>query len=65
MSNRKRISLIADLLQKNNIKAKILTEEELEDYGLLKLMFEVDLNDTVSEESEEIKKQKIFWSYIK
>ena len=47
----KDLALISDLLQKNNIKAKILTEEELEDYGLLKMMLDADLNDAVSEES--------------
>jgi hypothetical protein len=47
----KELIFISDLLQKNNIKAKILTEEELENYGLLKMMLEVDLNDVVSEES--------------
>jgi len=32
----KEIAFFSDLLLKNNIKAKILREEELEDYGLLK-----------------------------
>ena len=49
VENEKELAFVCDLLQKNNIKSKILSEEELEDYGLLKMMLEVDLNGVVSE----------------
>ncbi len=51
VENEKELAFVSDLLQKNNIRSKILSEEELEDYGLLKMMLDVDLNDMVSEES--------------
>ncbi len=51
VENEKELAFVSDLLQKNNIRSKILSEEELEDYGLLKMMPDVDLNDVVSEES--------------
>ncbi|HXL56745.1 MAG TPA: hypothetical protein VN958_10835 [Chitinophagaceae bacterium] len=51
VESEKELAFVSDLLQKNNIKSKIFSEEELEDYGLLKLMLEVDLNDVVSKES--------------
>lgn len=47
----KELAFISELLKKNNIQSKVLSEEELEDYGLLKMMLEADLNDVVSEES--------------
>jgi hypothetical protein len=51
IENDKDLAFVSELLKKNNIKSKILSEEDLEDYGLLKMMLEVDLNDVVSEES--------------
>lgn len=41
-------------LSQSHIPAKILTEEEKEDMGMLLLLSEVDTNETVSE--EEIRK---------
>lgn len=51
VENENELAFVSELLKKNNIKSKVLSEEELEDYGLLKMMLETDLNDVVSEES--------------
>jgi len=42
--------LITDLLEKMNITAKVITDEEKEDMGLLMMMKEVDRSDKVSYE---------------
>ncbi|HEY8928784.1 MAG TPA: hypothetical protein VIM55_06320 [Mucilaginibacter sp.] len=39
---------ITALLEKMNISSKVITDEEKEDMGLLKLMEEVDRSDKVS-----------------
>lgn len=41
---------LAQFLTQSHIPAKVLTDEEKEDIGMLLLMSEVDVNDTVSEE---------------
>lgn len=43
--------LLADLLAEMNIKAMVLSEEEKEALGLLKLMEEADRSKTVSKET--------------
>ncbi len=43
--------LLADLLAEMNIKATVLSDEEKEDLGLLKLMEEADRTKTVSKET--------------
>ncbi len=43
-------SFLLDLLQRMHIKTSLLTEEDKEDAGLLKMMEEADRNDVVSEE---------------
>ncbi|HWF44305.1 MAG TPA: hypothetical protein VG537_06665 [Candidatus Kapabacteria bacterium] len=40
---------VTRFLTQSHIPAKVLTDEEKEDIGMLLLMSEVDLNDTVSE----------------
>jgi len=42
--------LITDLLKKMNISSNVITDEEKEDLGLLKMMNEADTNDLVSRE---------------
>lgn len=41
---------LAQFLTQSHIPARVLTDEEKEDIGMLLLMSEVDVNDTVSEE---------------
>lgn len=50
LKNKTDLQLIAGLLKKMNIEAKILTEEEREDIGLSKLLRQVNRAETVSEE---------------
>ncbi|MBC7401252.1 MAG: hypothetical protein H7289_15040 [Mucilaginibacter sp.] len=42
--------LITDLLEKMRISSKVITDEEKEDFGLLAMMKEVDLDDLVTRE---------------
>jgi hypothetical protein len=44
---KKEAKLIIDLLNKINIPSKVITDEEKEDLGLLMMMKDTDLNDTV------------------
>jgi len=54
--------LITDLLEKMNITAKVITDEEKEDMGLLMMMKEVDRSDKVSYE-EVMKKLNSYNGY--
>jgi len=47
---KKEAKLIINLLEKMNISLKVITDEEKEDMGLLMMMQNTDLNDTVSYE---------------
>lgn len=42
-------SLMMNILKRMRIKATILSDEEKEDIGLLEMMKEVDMSDTVDE----------------
>ena len=42
------LKLVSDLLKKMNIEAKVLSEEEREDMGMVKLMRKVDRTQKVS-----------------
>jgi len=48
--NKKESSFIAELLKKLNIEIKVLTEEEKEEIGLIKLMKQADRTQKVSRE---------------
>lgn len=45
------LAFIQQLLQKNNIQSAIISDEDMEDINLLKLMQEVDMQDTVPKSS--------------
>jgi len=47
---KKEAKLIIDFLNKMNISSKIISDEEKEDLGLLVMLKETDLNDTLSRE---------------
>ena len=44
------LKLISDLLKKMQIETKLLTEEQREDFGLIKLMKQADRTQKVSRE---------------
>ena len=44
---KKEAKLIIDLLNTMNVPSKVITDEEKEDLGLLMMMKDTDLNDTV------------------
>ena len=44
------LKLISDLLKKMQIETKLLTEEQREDFGLIKLMKQVDRTQKISRE---------------
>lgn len=48
--NKSELQLISDVLKKMRIRMRILTIEEREDLGLIKLMKEADRTKTVSRE---------------
>ena len=44
------LKLISDLLKKMQIESKLLTEEQREDFGLIKLMKQADRTQKISRE---------------
>lgn len=50
IKNKTELQLISDLLKKMRIESKVLSMEEKEDLGLIKMMKEVDRTEKVSRE---------------
>jgi hypothetical protein len=49
--NQTEMKFISDLLKKLGVSARVLDEEEIEDYGMSSLMKEVDRNKKVDRET--------------
>ena len=47
-ANSEELRLIEELLKKNNLKSRVLTDEDKEDIVLSRMMEETDYDDTVS-----------------
>jgi hypothetical protein len=50
VKDKSELKLISDLLKKMQIETKLLTEEQREDFGLIKLMKQADRTQKVSRE---------------
>ena len=49
--NQSEIKFISDLLKKLGVSARVLDDEEIEDYGMSSLMKDVDINKKVDRET--------------
>ena len=53
--SKKELRTIKEVLLKINVSSRAISEDELEDMGLLAMMKDVDMNDKVTEEEVRIK----------